>query len=155
MKFYNLKRIKNLFDSDFYLILNPDIADKTQDSWSHWITYGRFESRTVNPLVDFCLLDQVLPSIAPHHRLSEYLSNKEHWRKSVSTFLPVRLEKSLLYTDSFLSPIEIVIKEVDKYKKEIISCIQDKYKGKGADSFSKKGMTIEYVNKKLATGEYE
>jgi hypothetical protein len=65
------------------------------------------------------------------------------------------LEKSLLSTDSFLSPIEIVIKEVDKYKKEIISCIQDKYKGKGADSFSKKGMTIDYVNKKLTTGEYE
>jgi|688.fasta_scaffold214782_3 hypothetical protein len=155
MKFYNLKRIKNLFDTDFYLTLNPDITDKTQDSWSHWISYGRFESRTVNPLIDFCLLDQVLPGIAPHHRLSEYLSNKEHWHKSVSTFLPVRLEKSLLSTDSFLSPIEIVIKEVDKYKKEIISCIQDKYKGKGADSFSKKGMTIDYVNKKLTTGEYE
>jgi hypothetical protein len=155
MKFYNLKRIENIFDKDFYLILNPDIADKTQDSWSHWISYGRFESRTVNPLIDFCLLDQVLPTIAPEHRLSEYLSNKKHWRKSVSTFLPVRLEKSLLSTESFLSPIEIVIREVDKYKTEIISFIQDKYKGKGAGSFSKKGMIIDYVNKKLTTGEYE
>ena len=143
--FYDLQRIENIFDLDFYLHLNTDVARIGKNGWSHWVSHGRFESRSVNPLIDFGLLEQVLPFVAPEYRLSEYLADKIHWQKSICPFFPVRLEKSLLTSSSKLSPIELLILDFNKYKTEIFSCIENRYQLQHLSKFSKRFKTLNYL----------
>jgi hypothetical protein len=145
IKFYDFQRIKKIFDLDFYLYLNTDIARLGLNGWSHWLSHGRFESRSVNPLIDFGLLDQVLPFVAPEYRLSEYLTNKSLWQKSICPFFPVRLEKSLLASNSRLSPIETVILDFNKYKTELVSCIDNRYQLQYISKFSKRFKTLTFI----------
>jgi hypothetical protein len=144
-----MKRVKSIFDLDFYLYVNTDLADQNLNGWTHWISHGRFESRSVNPLIDFTLLNQVLPHVAPEYRIFEYFETSIHWHNSISLFLPVRLEKSLLNSNLGLSPIELVILDIKKHKKEILSLIESRYDFVNISKFSKRFRTLDYIMNRL------
>ncbi len=149
MRFYNLQKVKNIFDLEFYSYINTDVDCQNQNGWLHWISHGRFESRSINPLIDFTLLDEVLPMVSPEYRICEYLITPLFWQNSISPFLPVWLEKEILSNNLDCSPIEFIILDLNKYKSQIISYIDQRYQLENMSKFSKKYRTLCYIKDKL------
>ena len=47
-----LIRMSDLFDKDWYLMRNPDVAQAKVNPWLHYLRYGGFEGRDPGP--SFC-----------------------------------------------------------------------------------------------------
>ena len=50
--FVNALAASPLFDRDWYLAMNPDVAVAGADPWRHYLRHGAAEGRDPNPLFD-------------------------------------------------------------------------------------------------------
>jgi hypothetical protein len=47
-----MRKARKLFDAEFYLRINPDVAAARMDPFKHYVKYGAAEQRQPHPLFD-------------------------------------------------------------------------------------------------------
>ena len=47
-----IRKVRKLFDAEFYLRANPDVAAARMDPFKHYVKYGAAEQRQPHPLFD-------------------------------------------------------------------------------------------------------
>lgn len=81
---YPFRKIKSsgLFDRDFYLRENQDVAESGQDALTHFITSGTREHRDPNPLFETSFFLAQLSSVQPDdgNILLQYLESPKLWQ---------------------------------------------------------------------------
>jgi hypothetical protein len=78
-----------LFSSDFYRLMNRDVAASSVSPWAHYQVFGRAEGRSPHPLLDHATLAAALPGVLKPHVFDEYLANPAYWFADPSPYVDV------------------------------------------------------------------